>query len=145
MQRTRDIDSNARGRRNSLWYNETELNFDNILIAPSGTHESEIVVVEGFTHFHLYISRAINRNCEIFITPYIPFEGAGAPVAATGFPFSLATWTTGATEGIFYFGEHNILTSSGAVSMAFAPLISITLENVTVNSENYTVRLYCSD
>lgn len=119
-----------------LW-EPAELGLENFSLAGGALIDSEVFYVEGFRHFHIYVTRDPNRNLDIRVFPIRPSVQDGPPPSASGaFRFTIASWTGAQLSGVFYFGEQTLLTASGNLTFRFSPLMRLTLANTTASVMN---------
>lgn len=144
MQRTTGIESDVGGRARTIFWEANEIDMAERVIAASGNFISEPFYVVGFRHFHVYVNRSSGIALEIHLHPWRPFVQTGAPVSAGG--FLLSTWTaTGATSGVFYFGEQNRVTDAQGRSFLFSPIMSVQIVNIGASPVTIDVWVHAQD
>lgn len=132
MQRTAGLESDAGGRDRTLVWEPREIGMLARVINAAAVATSEVICLEGFHHFHVYVNRSATIALSIRVFPARPEVRTFNPPLAAAAGVAIGTWAGGAgtgTSGVFYFGELLLLTDAAGRNWRFSPLVFLEIEN----------------
>lgn len=132
MQRTTGLESDAGGRDRTLVWEPNEIGIAARVVAAAAVATSEVIYLEGFRHFHVYVNRSATIALSVRVFPARPEVRTGNPPLAAAAGVVIGAWAGGAgtgTSGIFYFGELLLLTDATGRNFRFGPLMFLEIEN----------------
>lgn len=131
MQRTTGLESDVGGRDRTLVWEPAEIDMLARNINPAAVITSELIHLEGFRHFHVYVNRSNAAIAlSIRVVPIRPQVRSGAAPLAAAAGVPIGVWAAaGGTSGVFYWGESLLLTDAAGRNWRFAPLVLLEIEN----------------
>lgn len=131
MQRTTGLESDAGGRARTLFWEPNDIGMIARVIGIGAVITSEVIYVEGFRHFHVYLNRSVAAvPLSVRVFPVRPEVRTGAAPLAAAAGVAIGAWAAAAgTSGIFYFGESTLLTDAGGRNWRLSPLVVLEIEN----------------
>lgn len=129
MQRTTRIVSDIRGARNTIVWEPNEIGIFGVVIPAAGVATSDLIYLEGFQHFHVYVNRSAVIALAISVAPARPDIRTGAaPLSSAN--VVIGNWAAaGSNAGVFYWGAARFLTDGNGRNFIFAPTVRLQITN----------------